>query len=424
LEAVVDIKYLHKQGLSDRAIARKLGISPRTVKKYRTSPELVRVYNCKEHRPTVIDNFKGNVEQWLSEDSGYTATWIYDRLKPMGYAGGYAVVMRYVRQWKTQYHQIAYLRFETEPGVQAQVDFGEFTITLPDGNIRKVYCFAMILGYSRMLYCELVNRCDLMTFLDCHIHAFEFFGGVPQEILYDRMKNVFIGRIAGRDKFNSYLTSFALHYGFRPAVTPPYAPWVKGKVERPYHFIREGFWRGYGFNCLERANVDLQHWLGMKAERIHGTTHERVIDRFEREKPLLTLTPPKAFDTSYKIYRDVYKDCTVAFDGNHYMLPHTLVGHSMLLRAKDRTLRIFEDDKLVISYSIPENKGNTVAEPAFREALKKDREMNRRKYDASMPGKGRAYKATYGPTVPSYALSVEQRGMDIYSQIGGEVING
>ncbi len=420
----MDIRYLHKQGFSDRAIARKLGMSPRTVKKYRTSPDLAGVYHRREHRPTVIDNFKGNLEQWLTEDAGYSAAWIYHRLKPMGYTGGYAVVMRHVRHWKTQFHRVAYLRFETEPGLQAQVDFGEFAITLPDGRVRKVYCFAMILGYSRMLYCELVDRCDLMTFLDCHIHAFLFFGGVPQEILYDRMKNVFIGRLAGRDRFNSYLTSFALHYGFRPALSPPYAPWVKGKVERPFHFIREGFWRGYGFTCLERANVDLSHWLGMKAERIHGTTHERVIDRFEREKPLLSALPPKTFDTSYKIYRDVYKDCTVAFGGNHYMLPHTLVGHSMLLRAKDRTLRIFEDDKLIISYVIPENKGETVAEPAFREALKKDREMNRRKYGAVMAGKGRAHMTTYSPTVPAYALSVELRDMDIYLQIGGEVANG
>ena len=90
------------------------------------------------------------------------------------------------------------MRFETETGYQAQVDFGEFQITRPDGSVTKLYLFSMILGYSRKLYAELIERCDLPTFLDCHIHAFEYFGGVPEQILYDRMRNVYIGKIAGK----------------------------------------------------------------------------------------------------------------------------------------------------------------------------------------------------------------------------------
>ena len=88
----------------------------------------------------------------------------------------------------------------------------------------------MILGHSRKLYAELIERCDLPSFLDCHIRAFEYFGGVPQEILYDRMKNVFIRKVAGKAEFNKTLMGFAVHYGFRPEVTQSYAPWVKGKV--------------------------------------------------------------------------------------------------------------------------------------------------------------------------------------------------
>ena len=78
----------------------------------------------------------------------------------------------------------------------------------------------MILGYSRRIYAELIERCDLSRFLDCHIHAFEYFGGLPDQTLYDRMKNVYIGKIAGRKKFNDTLVGFALHYGFKPEVAP------------------------------------------------------------------------------------------------------------------------------------------------------------------------------------------------------------
>jgi transposase len=188
--------------------------------------------------------------------------------------------------------RIAYMRFETEPGYQSQVDFGEFQFERGDGTIGKIYLFSMILGFSRRLYSEFVDRCDLPTFLDCHIRAFDYFGGVTEEILYDRMKNVFIKKLAGKSKFNDTLMGFALHYGFKPAVAPAYAAWVKGKVERPYHFIREGFWRGYGFICRETANRDLLNWLQFKDQRIHGTTHEVVSERFERERPYLQTLPP------------------------------------------------------------------------------------------------------------------------------------
>ena len=104
-----------------------------------------------------------------------------------------------------------------------------------DGNVEKRFLFSMILGYSRKIYAELIQHCDLPTFLDCHIRAFDHFGGVPNEILYDRMKNVYIGRLAGRPKFNDTLVGFALHYGFIPRVAPSYAAWVKGKVETALH---------------------------------------------------------------------------------------------------------------------------------------------------------------------------------------------
>lgn len=109
---------------------------------------------------------------------------------------------------------------------------------------------------------------------------------MPDEILYDRMRNVFIGKIAGRSKFNDTLMGFALHYGFKPEVAPPYAAWVKGKVERPYSFIREGFWRGYGFVCLESANRDLDKWLEKRKNGFAGRLMKwSVYD--SPEKPLI-----------------------------------------------------------------------------------------------------------------------------------------
>jgi transposase len=416
----LDIVMLHRKGISQRKIARKLGISRNTVKKYIENPEFPESRWRPRKRKSLLDPYRDTINTWLEEDLDYTAAWIYDRLSHMGFNGSYEIVKRTVGKIKAERHRIAYMRFETEPGYQGQVDFGEFQIDRADGSIKKLYLFSMILGYSRKIYGELIERCDLPTFLDCHIRAFEYFGGVPEQLLYDRMRNVFIATIAGRAKFNDTLLGFALHYGFKPEVTPAYAAWVKGKVERPYSFIREGFWRGYGFVCLETANRDLHKWLEKKEKRVHGTTHEVVSLRFAREAPHLTALPPQVFDTSYRVYRKVHKDCTVSFESNSYVVPHTLVGKKIILRVKDGTMRIFSDDSLVVTYEIPEGKGHLVQDKRFYEALKQDHEMNRLKYHHTRRPKGRA-KHTISPLKPPYDMDVEIRPIAIYDHAAGEV---
>ena len=278
----------------------------------------------------------------------------------------------------------------------------------------------MVLGCSRKSYAELIRHCDLPTFLDCHIRAFDHFGGVPREILYDRMRNVYLGRLAGGPKFNDTLVGFALHYGFVPRVAPAYAAWVKGKVERPYTFIREGFWRGYGYLCLDTANRDLDRWLTMKDQRVHGTTHEVVATRFARERPHLGALPRQPFDTAYRIFRKVHKDCTVRFESNCFVVPHTLVGKTVVLRVKEPMMRIFDDNRLVVIYQIPATQGNLVQDKRFYADLKKDRDMNHRKYGRPNSGKGRA-KRTISPRKPRYDMLVDIRPLAVYDQFVREV---
>jgi transposase len=110
------------------------------------------------------------------------------------------------------------------------------------------------------------------------------------------MRNVFIGKVAGKTEFTQGLMSLADHYGFEPKVAPAYSPWVKGKVERPMDFIREGFWRGYHFRDVETANEDLMAFCEEKSHRIHGTTGEKVVDRFESEKAFLAAYPCRQED--------------------------------------------------------------------------------------------------------------------------------
>jgi len=145
-----------------------------------------------------------------------------------------------------------------------------------------------------------------------------------------------------------------------------------------------------------------------------------VKDRFYREKPHLNMLPPQAFDNSYRIYRKVYKDCTVRFEGNSYVFAHTLVEKLVILRVKDTTMRIFHNDRLIVTYQIPKGKGHLVQDKRFYEALRKDREMNKRKYKSGRRTKGWA-KYTISPRKPQYAMDVQVRPLFVYDQLIQEV---
>jgi len=151
-ETILDILMLHRKGQSQRKIARKLGMSRNTVKKYLENPELPGEQRKIRKRKSLLDPYRDNIKAWLEEDMDYTATWIYERLSAMGFPGSYEIVKRKVSAIKSERQKIAYMRFETEPGYQGQVDFGEFQVEQADGSVKKLYLFSMILGYSRKIY--------------------------------------------------------------------------------------------------------------------------------------------------------------------------------------------------------------------------------------------------------------------------------
>jgi transposase len=431
LERQMEIAFHKRQRMSYRKMAREMGCSPRTAKKYAEHPEWIGKPRKSVPRASKVDPYRGQIAAYLEEDPEYQASKIHDSLVRKGFTGGYEIVKRAVRPLRRLKQSIAYLRFETEPGAQAQVDLGEFQVEQADGTIRKYYLFALILGYSRMLYAELMDRCDMVSFLEAHQRALAALGGATQEILYDRMRNVFVRRLSGKTtrdedtgavgtRFTQSLVEVAVHYGFTPRVAPAYAAWVKGKIERPMDFVRESFWRGYQFTDLATANTDLASWLAQKAERVHGTTHERVDVRFAQEVPYLQPLPAQPCDVSMRLYREVRKDCTIAVLGNRYVVEHTLVGRQVLVRIGEgaRFLRVFDDDRLVVTYGIPEGKGHLVEDPRFYAALRADREMQARKFGNSRQHKGRA---TLSPSKPAYPIDVQRRSLGDYAALGGEV---
>lgn len=410
-EVQMDIFALRRQGFSFRAIAHKLGIHRDTVKKYLQENRPAAERHRKNHKESVLAPFQQTIEDYLRQDN-YRSTWLYNQILKMGYSGGYDTVKNFARGIKSRLQRQAYIRFETIPGFQAQVDWADFQVNQSSGVVLTFYLFIMVLGFSRAIYAELVNSCTMQAFMDAHMRAFQYLGGVPMEILYDNMKHVVIDRRQGKANFNIEFSHFAQHYAFKPIASPPYSPWIKGKVERPVDYIRESFWRGYLFQNLEAANSDLLDWLTQTANcRIHGTYQQAINFRWEKERPSLNPCPVLGYDTSIKVYRKVYKDCMISYNASHYQLPADVVGQKVLLKVKDGSIRFYDDQRLLATYDQASDKGSWVMNAAFTEQLLK----NRKEHKANPYVKVKAH-ATRGLVDGSLFAQVDSRPLSFYDQ--------
>jgi hypothetical protein len=226
-------------------------------------------------------------------------------------------------------------RFETAPGEQAQVDWGQTTVRL--GEVRTVvHIFVMTLGYSRRGYAE--GFCDerMASLLAAHERAFAHFGGCCETLLYDRMRTVAVGEdVDGNGRrqarFNPTFAAFAQHWGFTPRLCRPYRARTKGKVESGVKYVKRNFLPGRVFRDLEDFNAQLAAWQAEVADvREHGTTHERPIERFVTEAPALM---PTAAQTSFLQAmvrsRVVAEDWLVSIDSNRYSVPFVLIGQTV-----------------------------------------------------------------------------------------------
>jgi hypothetical protein len=265
------------------------------------------------------------------------------------------------------------VRFETPPGEQAQVDFARFEVVFTDepGVTRIVWLFSMVLGYSRLIWARFVMHQDLQTVLRCHIAALEAIGGAPREILYDRMKTAVIGEDGdGLVIYNRSLLDLARHYGFQPKACRPYRAKTKGKVERPFRYIREDFFLGGSFRDLDDLNAQLRHWFDTVANpRIHATTQRVVNEAFAEEKPHLKPLPLAPYRAVLKLERRVSHEGMVSVAGNLYSVPDTTRRRILDIHVFADEIRIFENATLVAVHAPLEGRDKTRVDPEHRRPL-------------------------------------------------------
>jgi hypothetical protein len=241
------------------------------------------------------------------------------------------------------------MRFETVPGEQAQVDWGSVKYTTPDGKSHRLWVFVMVLGWSRMIYIEFVRRADVATFIRCHLNAFQELG-IPMRCLYDNAKTVVLRRDAdGIRQWNPQFLDFALNMGIDPALCRPYRAQTKGKVENGVKYVKGNFWPGIVFSDLLDLNQQAKNWTATVANvRIHGTTNERPVDRFEVEKQQLQPFPGWDRVAVYtREQRKVGRDGYVNWQGSYYGVPWQYAGQMVEIQCVNSTVEIWQGAKRI-----------------------------------------------------------------------------
>lgn len=294
-EIRVLLRHLLDQGLSKAAIARQVGVNRRTINRWLLEGQLDREVETgqvprpvRRTRPTKLAPFKAIIQARLERYPDLTAVRLFEELRAAGYTGGISQLRDYVAQVRPRPAPEPLVRFETEPGHQAQVDFAEFNF--PWG---KRHALLLVLGYSRLLWLKFYPKQDMRTLFAGLEEAFAFFGGVPREILFDQMASVItrdLRREGGRLVENAEFLRFAAHWGFRVRACRPYRAKTKGKVERPIRYVRGSFVYARDFVSDEDLNAQAQVWLSDVANvRTHRTTLERPIERFARDEKMKML---------------------------------------------------------------------------------------------------------------------------------------
>lgn len=335
---MLEIQIRYKQGNSLKKISRETGHSINTIRKYIRETTLP-TYTPRPLKISKLDAYKSYLQERIEQAKPHwiPAIVLLQEIKTRGYQGEISLLRNYLLPLKPCPNERSFIRFETEPGEQMQVDFAHFK------HERNVfYAFVAILGYSRMAFVKFVENQDIETVISCHEEAFEYFGGIPQKCLYDNMKTIIIKRHAfgeGQHKLNSTFYDFAKHYGFQPRVCKPYNPQTKGKVERIISYLRYSFYHPFVAGkkeiSLSEFNNAVISWLNTIAnQRIHATTKASPLERWGIERAQLFPIPPH-YTTHYG-ERVPLTTAPPMMEQNTFTLQHPLSTYEALLTLGDR----------------------------------------------------------------------------------------
>jgi transposase len=349
-----------------RKIAAHLHISRRTIVRYLETPAPP---PARRDRASKLDPFKPAIAELLGQDPAAQAPVVTQRLRTLGYDGGETIVKDYLRALRAASKaRRAYVRVEPGPGERFDIDWGHFGALVYNGASRKLYGFCLIEAHSRRMYLEFTHSQTFETFVRCHIHAFDDFGGCARELWFDNLATAVAEHEGNLVRFNPRFLGFAREYCFIPRACHVAAAWEKGKVERAIGYVRQNFWPLRTFTDLTDVNAQARRWVqDIANRRKHRETGQAPAERFQPEflRPVPLLAPDYR-DTAEAL---VHKDLRLSFDGNRYCVPPRYVGHKVTVKADAGTVVIYDQSKEVASYTRSWERGRVFGAERFQKEL-------------------------------------------------------
>jgi transposase len=327
------VRDLRRQGLSLRAIGRRLGVHRRTVRQALAS-ETRRRPRPAAPRRSLLDPHRVWIRTLLERHPDLPARRVWSLLKSeRDFSGGETIVRDCVSALRPRPGR-AHFTLVFAPGECAQADWGAWRSVDVLGAPRRVSFFVMVLAHSRMLYAELALGEAMEHWLWCHRRAFEFFGGVPEKVRVDRCKTAVAGlRPDGRPQITADYAAFAGHYGFTVDPCHAYCPNEKGRAESGVGYVKSGFFAGREEGPFEPLQAALRNWLVNEANvRVHGATGKRPAEVFAaEEKARLRPLPPVPYECCVEKQTVADSRFRVTVETNRYSVPCEFAGRRVIL---------------------------------------------------------------------------------------------
>ena len=315
-------------------------------------------------RVSHCEPFESFIKEGL--DANLSAQRIYqDLVSEQQFAGSYDSVKRFVRQLDAA-HPLPFRRMESEPGQEAQVDFGQGAWVVEEGSRRRPHVLRVVLSHSRKGYTEVFWRQTTENFIRGIENAFRHFGGVTRTLVIDNLRAAVTKVDWFEPELNPKVVSFCEHYGTVILPTKPAMPRHKGKVEAGVKYVQDNGLAGKQFAGLGAQNVHLAHWEQTVADtRIHGTTRQQVSTHFLTvEKPKLLPLPASLFAVFCEAPRKVHRDGYVEVDKAYYSVPPEYVRRKVWARWDAKLVRLFNERMEPIAVHVRQEPGKFKTDPA------------------------------------------------------------
>ena len=345
-----------QQGWSIRALTRHFGISRNMVRR------ILRKYDKrrdqghdmlladrpvrKAKRESKLDPYEETLKGLLEKYPRITGQRLFEELCATGYDGGVSILRDRLRRLRPRPKKTPIIRFETQAGLQGQMDWSPYTIQFLKTGKATVECFSYILGFSRRHYIDFTPKRDFFTLIRRHQDAFSHFTGAPAQCLYDSEKTVVLRWEAGRPVINPAFSAFITHYRCRPIICRRGRAETKGKIERPFQYVEGNLLCGRQFQDLDDLRACTRWWIREKSDmHVHETTGRPPLELFlEQEIPALTPLPLHPYDCAEVALRVCDLEGYLEFETNRYPVPYEHVADILTMKATEHEILVYSPD--------------------------------------------------------------------------------